>query len=306
MYQVRVHASARAFLDRAEAWLLRREDRHNLVLSLAYARVEREVRIRTLGPDDDATTRRNAERGATADESRPPFYATVQDGEELVGCALRTPPHKVLVTEMPLEATPVLAAGLAVAFERIPAVLGPAPVAEEVAAAWVRARGGGWRPGMEQGVYRLDEVKAPIGIPGAMRAAHAEDLALAVKWGEGFARDAGVQFATNREAVTRWIDREALHLWEVDGVPVSIAVAQGRTPRGIRIGYVYTPPEQRNRGYASALVAALSRKMLDSGVGFCVLYTDLANPTSNAIYRRVGYELIQKVRDFDLVAEDRL
>jgi uncharacterized protein len=306
VYQVRVLGSARAFLDRAESWLLLREDRHNLVLSLAYQRVEHEVRTRTLGSDDQARPERAGGREPLADERRPPFYATVEADGGLVGCALRTPPHKVLVTEMPLEAGPVLAAGLAVAFERIPAVLGPASVAEAVAVAWVRARGGGWRPGMEQGVYRLDEVTSPTGVPGVLRVARSADFELAAEWGEAFARDAGVQFRTSREAVSRWIDREALHLWEVEGVPVSIAVAQGRTPRGIRIGYVYTPPEQRKRGYASALVAALSGKMLESGIGFCVLYTDLSNPTSNAIYQRVGYELIQKVRDFDLVGEDRL
>jgi predicted GNAT family acetyltransferase len=53
---------------------------------------------------------------------------------------------------------------------------------------------------------------------------------------------------------------------------------------------VYTPPEKRNRGYASSLVAALSQHLLDGGRKFCFLYTDLANPTSNKIYRALGYE----------------
>jgi uncharacterized protein len=74
-----------------------------------------------------------------------------------------------------------------------------------------------------------------------------------------------------------------------DGGPASMAGAGAPTPNGIRIGPVYTPPEHRRRGYASALTAALTRYLLDGGRRFCFLYTDLANPTSNAIYQQVGY-----------------
>jgi len=68
---------------------------------------------------------------------------------------------------------------------------------------------------------------------------------------------------------------------------------------------VYTPPELRGRGYASALVAELSQRMLDSGMSFCVLYTDLGNSTSNAIYQRIGYNAICDVRDIDIVSAPR-
>ena len=78
-------------------------------------------------------------------------------------------------------------------------------------------------------------------------------------------------------------------IWEDEGEVVSIAGCGGPTPNGIRIGPVYTPPELRGRGYATALVAELSQRLLDSGRRFCFLFTDLANPTSNAIYERIGY-----------------
>ena len=83
--------------------------------------------------------------------------------------------------------------------------------------------------------------------------------------------------------------------------PTCFAGFGGRTPNGIRIGPVYTPPEQRRRGYGSALTAALTQQLLDGGRRFCFLFTDLANPTSNSIYQRIGY---RPVTDVDLWAFD--
>ena len=78
-------------------------------------------------------------------------------------------------------------------------------------------------------------------------------------------------------------------IWEDGGEPVSMSGYGGRTPNGIRIGPVYTPPEHRGRGYATSLVAEQSARLLREGRMFCFLYTDLANPTPNAIYERIGY-----------------
>ena len=64
----------------------------------------------------------------------------------------------------------------------------------------------------------------------------------------------------------------------------------GPTPNGIRIGAVFTPPDLRRRGYASACVAAVSQSVLDAGRKFCFLYADIANPTSNHIYQEIGYQ----------------
>ena len=77
-------------------------------------------------------------------------------------------------------------------------------------------------------------------------------------------------------------------------------VLKGRpeTPRGVRVNMVYTPPELRRRGYASACVAALSQRMLDSGKKFCFLYTDLSNPTSNKIYQEIGYRPVFDVDEY--------
>jgi predicted GNAT family acetyltransferase len=89
--------------------------------------------------------------------------------------------------------------------------------------------------------------------------------------------------------VAERIAQRRLFLW-CDPEPVSMAGWSGRTANGVRINFVYTPRGCRRRGYASACVAALSQHLLDSGRRFCTLFTDLANPTSNKIYRSIGYE----------------
>jgi predicted GNAT family acetyltransferase len=92
-----------------------------------------------------------------------------------------------------------------------------------------------------------------------------------------------------------------MHFWIVEGEPVACAAALAPTPRGIRIGGVYTPPENRGRGYASALVADLTQLLLDRGRALVYLYADRANPTSNSIYQKLGYRRIADADDLWLV-----
>lgn len=276
-YELVRHAGPGDFLQRAESWLLASEAEHNLHLSLAYVR---------------------RDAGATGADV---LFGTVEQDGDLVGCVIRTPPHKVLITSMPPEAAPDIVGPVAELYDEIPAVLGPADSAVAVASAWTALKGGGWETGMQQRIYRLDQVEPVRPVPGAMRLATMDDLELLTDWGTGFARDAGHGFLLAREQVNRMIERQDPHIWQ-DESPASMAVAQGATPNGCRVGYVYTPPELRGRGYASALIARLSQRMLDSGMTFCVLYTDLGNPTPNAIYQRIGYNAICDVRDIDIVS----
>jgi predicted GNAT family acetyltransferase len=272
--RVVVHPDARAFLERARSWLEEREDENNIFLGLAAALAD-------------------APQGVIEDE---PFFATVERRDQVAGCALRTPPHKPLLTRMPLEAGRPLAEALASRFHELPAVLGPEDVTEAVARAWSARKGVAWRRGMPQRIYRLDAVTPPEGVPGRLRLARDSDLELVHRWGDAFGEELGRTFRTTPERRVGFVRDGLLHLWE-DGVPVCMAVTLGHTARGVRVGYVYTPPEARRRGYASACVAAVSQRMLDSGRSFCVLYTDLTNPTSNAIYQRIGYRPLLDVTD---------
>ena len=83
-----------------------------------------------------------------------------------------------------------------------------------------------------------------------------------------------------------------LTLWETAGEPVSMAGLTRPAAGQVRVGPVYTPPAHRGRGYGGAVTAAVSQAARDAGAAEVVLFTDLANPTSNALYQRLGYEAV--------------
>ena len=162
------------------------------------------------------------------------------------------------------------------------------------------------RTASSQPIYRLSRRPPVPGGPGHLREATLGDLETLVPWWQGFVREVDRREISSDEARAIAGDRighpdHATYVWQLDRV-VSMALAAGPTPHGIRIAGVYTPPELRGRGYATACVAALSRLQMERGREFCFLFTDAANPTSNAIYRRIGYEQVAEVIALDFIS----
>jgi len=297
------HADPRAFLDRAEYWLLQREAENNLPLGVAASLVG--ARPASSSGSAGASAHSAGSSSGAAPASPPLLYfATIESGNDVVGCAFRTPPYKVGLTRMPLDAVPLLARDVAEVYDEIPAVLAPNTVARAFGDAWSELRGVSATPGARQRIHILERVIAPArSTPGKARLAGPSDIPLVARWLESFVRDSGLSDPGDPlEHAQRLCGGERgnrlLALW-VNKEPVSMAGFPARTRHGVRIGYVYTPDEHRRRGYATALVAHLSGHALDLGFSHCVLYTDLANPTSNKIYREVGYLPLQDVMDVD-------
>lgn len=259
------------FLDRAGPLLLADEARHNLILGLA------------------ATLR-----------DQPGFYPehelwVVEDEGEIVGAALRTPPHRLVLAQPTAMAA---VAALAAALEDVPGVVGAVPEAMEFARVW-KDRTGAILEGRTQLIYRLERVAPPRPTTGVSRPAGQRDRELLLDWLGEFAIEAIGDAKPDRTRNEQIVDHRlgsssetGFVLWEDDAQPVSLAGFGGSTPNGSRIGPVYTPPELRQRGYASALVADVSQARLDAGKRFCFLYTDRMNPTSNKIYADIGYERV--------------
>jgi uncharacterized protein len=292
------YADPAAFTRRAQPFLLRHEAEHNLILGLLGGLLRQ-----------------------STPPAAPPYLAILEEGGEVLAVALRTPPHRLVLSRVdppagapdaaPVEVDKVaaevvehLVADLAGHSPDLSGVTAPAALAEAFARRWAERRGRRARRNMEMRIFQLDAVTPAPAVAGALRPAGEADLDLLTRWIAAFTREIGEREerdeARARAGVSRTIAAGGLHLWEVEGVgPVSMANATGATPSGIRINMVYTPPELRRRGYASACVGALSQAMLDAGRRFCFLYTDLANPTSNHIYQELGYRPVADADAYD-------
>ena len=222
-----------------------------------------------------------------------PYLATVEDDEELVLAAVMTPPHNVMVyrhRDDAGQAYELVAQNLLAHQWPAPGVVGPSNVSRAFADTWTSLTNQSYRQHLSLRIHELRRVIPPKSVPGNFRLATEADAGWLTQWAIAFEKEALGHEDLDRipEMVQNKITDREIYVWE-DGQPVSIAATARPMVKGITVNLVYTPPELRGRGYASACVATLSQLMLDSGRQYCCLFTDLANPTSNKIYRQIGY-----------------
>ncbi|MFE3192675.1 GNAT family N-acetyltransferase [Nocardia sp. NPDC059240] len=220
----------------------------------------------------------------------PSYFASVRSGD-VVGVAIRTAGHGVLVGEMPDAALPELVTRFAEFLPRVPEVIGAESAASEFARIWSELRGTSYGAGRRERLYRLGRLQVPH-APGKPRPATAADIEVCGQWTADMDRElGGFQLALAESALRARLATGRWWLWEDDGRPVSLTAHQVPIRGWARIGPVYTPPETRGHGYASALVAHVAGTLRAAGQDVC-LFTDLANPTSNKIYRAIGFEAV--------------
>lgn len=274
------YESAPAFLARTQGWLEQEEAANSLIVGITVRLAEHPDRIK-----------------------QPPYLAAVEDKGSLVAAAVMTPPHRVILSSAagadpaPLR---LIADDLRAGGWRVPGVMAPSATSEAFAQLWSATTGHAYRPGMRERAYELRRVIPPAPAPGRLRPAIEAELPLAAAWAYNFMQDAGLPGTAEEAraiAELRIADRD-LFFWDDSG-PVSMAAKTRRSTHGISISLVYTPRELRQRGYASACVAALSQQLLAAGWQFCALFTDLANPTSNDIYQRIGYRPVCDFTEYD-------
>jgi predicted GNAT family acetyltransferase len=174
----------------------------------------------------------------------------------------------------------------------VPGVVGPKGTTQVFAGYWKIKTGKSSRLKISQRIYACEGVAVPVYSRGHFRRAIESDEAL-LDWAGDFCRDAGIEDEVDymKARIPDEIAKQSLFVWDNDQV-VSMALVQRETAHGICVSMVYTPLHLRKLGYATSCVAALTQQMLDVGKRFCCLYTDLTNPTSNAIYQKIGYKPI--------------
>ena len=225
-------------------------------------------------------------RGLGAYGSEAPCFGWYGDVD---GTFLHTPPHPLVLGPAPESAMPALAAELG--DRPLSGVSAPAGIGETFA----RARGGAFRVKRRERLYRLGTLTPPAAPPpGRALVATPAMRDRLVELYAAFAGETGEPSDGAAGLVDDRLDHGGLMVWEnPDGELAGLAGGNRMIARTVRIAPVYTPPEHRGRGIGAAITAARTQAALDAGARDVLLFTDLANPTSNGVYQRLGYEPLE-------------
>lgn len=252
-------------LDKAGVFLSSKPVYHNVILTLLHSRVE---------------------------SFKPGRYWIATDGNAVVGVVFQSPLNlQALVTPMAPNIVRSVVHAISDKKIRLPGVGGDATTAAHFAGQWSERQKSAAVPIMGQRIYEVDRVEKPTGVKGHLRKAVLSDRERLINWVHRFYTDTtSVQENDAEDLVNRLLSAGHLWLWDNAGV---VSMASGTVPmEGVsRVQLVYTPQEHRGKGYASACVASLSKRIRDEGYR-CILYTDMGNPIANAIYRRIGYRAV--------------
>lgn len=233
----------------------------------------------------------------------PRWWAAVvdEDSDVVVGTAMRTAPFRpypLYLLSMPEAAAEALGTWLLDTDEDVAHANGVRASVETVLGVLAEARGEGTRVIEHDRLWEATEVVAPTGVPGSARRATLDDLDLVTAWCLDFMPAADRQAGRppregegehlDREYARDRIERGLMWLWERDGEVVHLTGHNAPALGVARVGPVYTPMEHRGHGYAAALVAEVTDRILRDGARAC-LFTDVDNPVSNGVYARIGY-----------------
>jgi predicted GNAT family acetyltransferase len=273
------HASADSFLVVATPLLMMAEAENNLIIGVAHGLA----------------------RNPSA--AKNPYLATVSSTAGVLACAIYLSPSKLVLTRANGDTVAALAKDAYDAVPTIEGVSGPDRSATDFAQTWSELSGVAARRGMLLRIHEARRVSSPSSsaTSGHFRAATPNDAAVLSAWTDVFILEAGLPEKVDASAIVGdGIRRGRLHVWEDGGRPVSMAAWAGKTPSGVRINFVYTPPEVRRQGYATACVAELTRQQLSNGSTFCWLYTDRSSVRAPNIFKRIGYWPVSDVTEYYL------
>jgi len=252
-------------LNRAGVFLSSQPVLHNLILTILHARV------------------------AQGDPGR--YWMAVQR-EDTVGVVVQSPlTFPATLTPMEPPVTTAMADAIAEAGVALPGINGEAATAALFAGQWSERSKSAATPFQGNRLYEFLESGQAPEIEGKLRQAGPIDRSLMILWTRAFQQEIGESANDTELRVDRGLAAQQLWLWDRSGETVSMAVSREPVHGVVRLSGVYTPPDKRRHGYAAACVHALSKQLGDAGYR-CILYTDLGNPTSNSIYRRIGYRAV--------------
>jgi len=251
-------------LTEAGAFLASEPVHHNVILTLLHERVA---------------------------HREPGRYWVATDGDAVVGVVFQLPlTFAANLTLMEPDVVAAMVDAISAAGVALPGVIGEAATAARFAGQWTERHESAAVPFQGQRLYEFLEVQGRAAIGGHLHKAVGDDRDLVVEWMRSFQADIGEPGSDPGPVVDTRLPAGRFWLWD-DGEPVSLAANTEPVEGVVRVQAAYTPPERRNRGYAGACVGELSKRIRDGGHR-CILYTDLGNPISNSVFRRIGYRAV--------------
>lgn len=278
------HDNVQDFLIKNEELLLKKESFHNLILGLAYS-----IRDKKIEP------------------TGPLYYSILDENNIAIAAALRSHSDRpFIVTEMLPTDVDLLIKDLSENKINLKAVVGEEVTATYFKDVWTRLNQLNFKINIHLGVYECFEVVFPKLILGELIEASIEHKEILMDYMTGFQRDCFPEVVPDSEhtktLMERFLDnKSAFLLLSPDKELVSMAANTRSTINGGTISLVYTPPHLRGKGLASSTVALLAHKIMNDGKKFANLFTDLANPTSNSIYQKIGFLKIGQNIHYDFI-----
>jgi GNAT superfamily N-acetyltransferase len=235
-----------------------------------------------------------------------PVLNSIFDGNKLKLIALRTPPKNQLFSYTDdVKSIDYLVESLKKKSIELPGVLGFKEGAEKFAKLWCRGKKLKAKLAMNERIYKLESVAKETLGKRKFTIADISFTDLVINWGIEFIKEAFTEDELKtydyKTSFQRSVEEERIYFLFENDKPVSMARRAGKTPNGITVNLVYTPPLLRRKGYATECVAKLSKLLLEEGNKFCFLFTDLMNPTSNSIYQKIGYKPIIDMDQYEFI-----
>jgi predicted GNAT family acetyltransferase len=263
--QVLFSEDPRFVLRTADEFLTSEPVLHNLILSILHAR---------------------------AAQGDPGRYWIAFHREKAIGVVVQSPlSFPATLTPIEPRAVSAVVDAIVEAGVTLPGVNGDAATAAIFAGYWSERCKSAATPFQGTRLYELLELGELANSEGQLRQAGPNDRSRMILWTRAFQEEIGESSTDTELRVDRGLAAGQLWVWDQHRETTSMAVAREPTQGVVRLSGVYTPPEMRSHGYATACVHALSKHLRGCGHR-CMLYTDLANPTSNSIYRRIGYRAV--------------
>lgn len=221
----------------------------------------------------------------------------IQENSQTTFMSMRTPPHLWIIPSLEHDHPSQIKTFAHFLYDEkydVPGVIGNRKSVQAFLQEWEDLTGQVAELQMEQAIHQLESLKPIHDQPGELVVADFSHRGFLEQWIQQYGEEVGEPYVRSRvsELTTELIETKRLHLWIVDGMPVSMASRARSTKNGATINALYTPDEFKRNGYASQVVWHLTKKLLGQGYSFCSLYTDLANPTPNSIYKKIGYDRI--------------